>query len=326
MTPQRADYDSPWKDILEAYFEDCIQFFFPDVYPQVDWSRGYEFLDKELQQVVREAEVGTRFADKLVKVWTLAGDDIWVLIHIEVQSQARGSFAERMFTYYYRLRDRFNRPVVSFAILSDGNSKWRPESFTEEMWGCRNYFEFRTVKLLDYQQQWSQLTESKNPFAVVVMAHLKTLETASLPEQRRRWKLELAKGLSEQGRDRQDVINLMRFIDWILVLPQELDQLYWQDLDAYQKDKNMAPYRMRIEIEAAETGMKRGLEQGLEQGRRLGLLDAVAFGLELKFGEAGLQLAPDIQSIESISVLQAMLDSLKTGASVDELRRLYIDS
>ena len=26
---------------------------------QIDWSRGYESLDKEFQQVVREAEVGT---------------------------------------------------------------------------------------------------------------------------------------------------------------------------------------------------------------------------------------------------------------------------
>jgi hypothetical protein len=217
MTSQRSDYDSPWKDILEAYFEECIEFFFPDVHPEIDWSRGYEFLDKELQQIVREAEVGTRFADKLVKVWTFAGDDIWVLIHIEVQSQSQPSFAERMFVYYYRLRDRFNRPVVSFAILSDDSAQWRPNQFTEELWGCRNHFEFRTVKLLDYRQQWLQLTDSKNPFAIVVMAHLKTLETASLPEQRQRWKLELAKGLFNQGRSRQDVVNLLRFIDWIWV-------------------------------------------------------------------------------------------------------------
>jgi hypothetical protein len=66
-------------------------------------------------------------------------DDIWVLIHIEVQSQSQPSFAERMFVYYYRLRDRFNRPVVSFAILSDDSAQWRPNSFTEALWGCRNH-------------------------------------------------------------------------------------------------------------------------------------------------------------------------------------------
>ncbi|UZQ54604.1 hypothetical protein OOK60_00570 [Trichothermofontia sichuanensis B231] len=32
----------------------------------IDWSRPHEFLDTELQQVVRDASVGRRFADKLV--------------------------------------------------------------------------------------------------------------------------------------------------------------------------------------------------------------------------------------------------------------------
>ena len=83
----------------------------------------------------------------------------------------------------------------------------------------------------------------------------------------------------------------------------------------------MAPYRMRIEVEAAERGLKRGLEQG----RRLGLIDTVTFGLELKFGKAGLALVPDVQSIESIPVLEAMLGRLKIDVSIDDLRRLYSD-
>lgn len=29
MTEPRDEFDSPWKDILEAYFEDFIRFFFP---------------------------------------------------------------------------------------------------------------------------------------------------------------------------------------------------------------------------------------------------------------------------------------------------------
>lgn len=326
MASHRADYDSPWKDILEAYFEECIEFFFPDIYPEIDWTRGYEFLDKELQKVVKEAEVGRRFADKLVKVWTLAGEDVWVLIHIEVQGQPEESFAQRMFTYYYRLRDRYNRPVASYAILSDGSATWRPNSFTEELWGCRNHFEFRTVKLLDYQQQWPQLTTSENPFAVVVMAYLKTLETASSPQQRRIWKATLTKELLDQGRSRQDVINLLRFINWLLVLPEKLEQLYWQEITHYQEESKMPPYRMWIEEQAAEKGLKRGLKQGLEQGRRLGLVEGIVLALEIKFGEPGMSLVPEIQAIEDIAVLEAVRDRLKTATTPDELRSLYTES
>ena len=59
------------------------------------WSKGYEFLDKELQQVVREAELGRRLVDKLVKVWQKGGDETWVPAHIEVQGQEEANFPER---------------------------------------------------------------------------------------------------------------------------------------------------------------------------------------------------------------------------------------
>ena len=52
-----TDYDSPWKDVLEAYFEPFMAFFFPQAHAEIDWTQGYEFLDKELAQVVRDAEL-----------------------------------------------------------------------------------------------------------------------------------------------------------------------------------------------------------------------------------------------------------------------------
>ena len=64
-----ASYDDPWKEALEQYFQAFIAFFFVEAHHEIDWSRGYEFLDKEFQQIVREAEIGKRFVDKLVKVW-----------------------------------------------------------------------------------------------------------------------------------------------------------------------------------------------------------------------------------------------------------------
>ena len=45
------DFDSPWKDILEGYFPDFMAFFFPAAAAEIDWSRGFEPLDKELAQV-----------------------------------------------------------------------------------------------------------------------------------------------------------------------------------------------------------------------------------------------------------------------------------
>lgn len=58
----RNDFDSPWKEIIEAYFPQAMHFFFPETSALIDWERPYEFIDKEFQQIAREAEQGKRYA------------------------------------------------------------------------------------------------------------------------------------------------------------------------------------------------------------------------------------------------------------------------
>ena len=65
MSEERADYDSPWKEALERYFEAFMAFFFAQAHRDIEWSRGYEFLDKELHQVTPDAALGRRRVDKL---------------------------------------------------------------------------------------------------------------------------------------------------------------------------------------------------------------------------------------------------------------------
>jgi hypothetical protein len=68
-----TDYDSPWKEALDRFFERCMAFFFPRIHADIDWTRGYEMLDKELQPIIRRAATGRRYVDKLVKVYLKDG-------------------------------------------------------------------------------------------------------------------------------------------------------------------------------------------------------------------------------------------------------------
>lgn len=54
-------YDSSWKEALDAYFEPFMALLFAEIHRQIDWSHGYESLDKEFQQMVREAKIGRRY-------------------------------------------------------------------------------------------------------------------------------------------------------------------------------------------------------------------------------------------------------------------------
>ena len=72
MTMKRiphAEYDSPWKEIIEQYFPDFMRFFFKQAYGEIDWKRPYAFLDQELQKIIPDSETGNRRVDKLVKVF-----------------------------------------------------------------------------------------------------------------------------------------------------------------------------------------------------------------------------------------------------------------
>jgi len=71
-------YDSPWKDVLEHAFPEFMTSYFPAAHAQIDWTRGHEFKNTELRQVVRDAELGKRFADALIQVTLTGGEQRWI--------------------------------------------------------------------------------------------------------------------------------------------------------------------------------------------------------------------------------------------------------
>ncbi len=145
----KRDQDSPWKEALERFFPEFLALLFPAIHAEIDWSVPYRALDSELQQITGDADSGRRYADKLLDVRTTDGRETWVLVHVEVQGDAQVVFPQRMFQYNYRIRDRYDRSVVSLAVLSDSNRAFRPVCYEDGRWGCRILFDFPMVKLLD---------------------------------------------------------------------------------------------------------------------------------------------------------------------------------
>ncbi len=228
-----ADFDSPWKEALDVYFQAFVLLFFPDMHAEIDWSRPVEMLDKEFQQLVPRAARGRRTVDKLVKVWRRNGRAAWVLIHVEVQAQRDRAFARRLCLYNCRIFDRYDRDAATLAVLADDDPNWRPTEFRRGLWGCSLRMRFPAVKLLDFAGREAELEASHNPFAKIVLAHLKTLETRGNPAERRNWKLRIARGLHECGFSAEDVCRLLNLVDWLMELPRRLERNYQQELDNF---------------------------------------------------------------------------------------------
>ena len=297
-TTTSDDYDSPWKEALELYFRACIELFFGFAAQEIDWSRGFEFLDKELQQIARDAKLGRRAADKLVKVWRKDGAEIWLLIHIEIQSQYDPEFAVRMYIYHYRIFDRFGMPVTSFAILGDDRPNWRPDHYGYEQWRCRMSFDFPTVKLLDYADELDKLQEQGNPFGIIVAAHLHTQATRGNAQKRADLKWHLTRRLYEQGYRQSEVRQLYHFIDWLMILLPELEAQLDAQIAQYEEQQKM-PYITSME--------RRGIEKGIEQGSLETFKENVITLLEVRLGQLPADLISTIQTLETKEVLRALI-------------------
>lgn len=169
--------DILWKGVLEEVFDDFLRFFY---LPQTvsdnvfDLSRGVVFLDKELAQLspqvkdeTKEKGLSTKIVDKLVKIYTHNGEEKWILLHLEIQGTFRKDFAFRMFTYYYKILDKYQRPVAACAILTEAVLKPRTGIYEQEIMGTSIRYQFKICKIAE--QDDAALWASDNLFALVVL-------------------------------------------------------------------------------------------------------------------------------------------------------------
>ena len=97
---------------------------------------------------------------------------------------------------------------------------------------------------------------------------MKAQETRHDPDQRYAWKLRLIKSLYQRGYEKQDILELFRFIDWLLELPEGLEEQLWNELETYERGEVM-PYVTSVERIGIKKGMVIGEEKGIPQGEAL---------------------------------------------------------
>ena len=207
------------------------------------------------------------------------------------------------------------KKIVRSAKHSNANNKHKNKR------GCEVGIQFPVFKLLDYVNRWDELEKSDNPFALAVMAHLKTQQTRHDKNERKRWKLYLIRKLYERGYKKQDVINLFHFIDWIMRLPEELEEDFRQEITRYEEEKKMR-YVSSLERIGIKKGKKEGKKEGRKEGRKEGWQKAIEMVLSVKFGENGMKLIPVIQSLKDEDRLNVIMKSVIKTDNLSEIEAL----
>jgi len=267
-----ARNDLLWKGILEELFEDFLRFFFPEADKRFDFNRGFEFLDKELEQIFppEEDRFAPRHVDKLVKVHTREGHDVEILLHCEVQGSRQANFPERMFRYYARLWDKYPRPIAAIAILTDGNRRFRPACYEQSFLGTSLRYRFICYKVLD--QPDAELEKSENPFAMVILTVKAALKAQKLGEKGLyRLKMELARRLHAKQIPNKKQRALMNFLRFYLRFRQDaLNRKFENELTELTGRTNTMGIEELLLMQARLEGEATGEKRGEKRGERIG--------------------------------------------------------
>jgi len=310
-------YDELWKDVLEGLYPDFVQFFLPDFAEAINWARKYVFLDKELSQISPKSKGRKRFVDKLTKVYLKDGHERWVLVHVEIQGYRDEEFAERMFIYFYRIYDKFKQKIISVAVFSDSERGFKPDRFSYSFLGCDLEFRYRTYKILEYSDE--ELEKSENPFALVVLAAKRSLESRNDEEKRFVFKWELIRLLLRKGYDRTKVIQVFRFLDGVLALSDEMkEELIYEEF--HREEVERMPYITSWERIAIRRGMKEGMEKGMEKGMLEGVSEMVLEALEERFGKVPEDVRKAIVAIENKDELKKLFKQAMRVSNLGEFQ------
>ena len=269
----RNHSDVAWKEILDAYFKDFVEYCLPELYKLINWKKRWNSLDKELQAITKGTDAGKRLLDKLFKVFLRDGREQWVLVHLEVQGKQDDNFPSRMFTYGYRIYDKYQKPIVSCAILTDEATNWRPSSYRVGLAGSYLSAEYLIVKLIDYQNMIKQLDASTNPFASVIMTQLAALDAKRKPDDERKMiKFALTRRLYVKGCSKTEIIHLYRFIDWLIGLSKPLELEYINEVYELEEATKM-PYISNAEKFGMEKGKLEVAKHLIEEGVKLAIIE-----------------------------------------------------
>ena len=161
-----------------------------------------------------------------------------MLVHVEVQGQPQAEFAERMYVYNYRLYDLHRQQVASLAVLADEQAGWRPSEFGYELWGCRAGLVFRrsscwtTGRVVESGREPQSLRHDRDGAS-------EGAGDAAQPDRAPDLEAGADPAAVRLGYNRQKVIDLFRFIDWVLQLPEPQALAFWHEVSEMEEEKRM---------------------------------------------------------------------------------------
>ena len=312
------DHDRLFKELLTNLFIEFLELFAPQIAAAIDRD-SIEFIDKEIfSEFVWTQEFAV---DVLAKV-RIAGQERFILIHIENQSKKEAGFAKRMFDYFALIRAKFGLPIYPIVILSyDTPKKIERHVYIEKEFGMEVVrYQFQAIQL--NRLKWQDYVGSNNPIATALMTKMQVeLEDHAT----------VRRGFYELFATGKLSVKQLRIIDEFmgsyLKLSTEQEMQVRKEMEAImpaQVKNEYSVYMNDVETAAFARGIEQGIEQGIEtgvaQGVHSGVVRTALRQLTHKFGEPEPALQAQITALPT-DKLEALTEAILNFHEANAVRQ-----
>lgn len=244
------DHDRLFKELIQTFFQEFIEAFFPKVYDYIDFS-SVTYLEQEVFTDIVKGE--KRRIDILANVH-LKGEERIVLIHVEPQSSYQKEFHERMFIYCSRLYEKYRKPILPIAVFSYNNDKGVSDTFNIDF-PTFSVLQFHYLQLHLIKKNWRSFIHQDNPAAAALLSKM-----GHTDKERVQVKLEFLRMLSRMELDPAKTALLYGFFETYIKLNEEEERTMREEIS------NLPEKEASRVLELPNSYFEKGLEQGFAKG------------------------------------------------------------
>ncbi len=307
--------DQLFKEVLQAYLEDFLQLFFPDVAEHLDLATR-RFLDKEF--FTDTGKGNRREMDVVAQFQTHEGSPEIVLVHVEIERKKSRELPKRMFQYYSMLRQRHGAPVFPVVVyLSGGREGLVEEEYRESLFGTEVIqFCYKSVRLakLDAGEYVGKGTSLSAALAAL-MDRRKSGDSLLL-------RASMMQQVVESDRNNAAKFLLQNLIGTYFQLSAD-EKKSFNELLLKKEYREVREMELTWADEMRKEGREKGRKEGRQEGRQAGLLagkrETLLRLLDTKFGPLPEHTLSLVQAMESVDELDDYLDRILEAKSLAEM-------
>ena len=305
-----TDHDQFFKNLLREFFGDLLRIVVPDLAQRLRVEEP-TFLETEL--FTRFPEGRRRQLDLVARVSSVEGKPEIVLVHVEIEGEARRKMGRRLMNYAMQLWLEHERPVVPIVVyLEGGKPDVTREELGIEVFGQR-FFSFWHLAFGLEKSSAAQYLVRPEPLAWGLAALM-----APGARTTARHRLACLRPITAAELNDRQRFLLVNCVETYVQLDPTAREEY-EALLAEKGNEEVAIMEMtwadRLRQEGFEVGVREGIKEGEEKGKR----DLVLHLLERRFGPLPRATVKRVRALTSSEELSRLAARVLDAPSLEDL-------